>query len=158
MCRYYFTVIDIKTCVAGSCLTRPAATTQSNALPLGKNMFVQSDPETIATGHVQKKNARHVLRKDLVRLDLAHTDPVRRVESSNVSPIPEVFRGFPGNIFASEIGHDTVTHALLNDAACLQQDFTSQQLGAARKGCVVGKRRWTWYGGGNVYIYNNIRW
>ncbi len=77
--------------------------------------------------------------KALVRLDLAHTDPGRRVESSNVSPTPELFQGFPGNIFASEIGHDTVTLAHLNDAASLQQVFTSQQLGGALKGLRCGK-------------------
>ena len=37
--------------------------------------------------------------QDLGRLESAHNDPIRRVETANLGPIPDMFRKFLRNIF-----------------------------------------------------------
>ena len=74
--------------------------------------------------------------QDLGRLDSAQNAPIRRVATANPGPTPEMFRGFLGNIFMSDTGHDTATLAGLDDADCLDlvPPFTLQELGTSAEG------------------------
>ena len=70
--------------------------------------------------------------KDLGRLDSAHIAPIRRTETASLGPTPDMFGSCLGNIFMSDIGHDTATLASLDDSDCLGlvPPFTLQELGA----------------------------
>ena len=79
--------------------------------------------------------------QDLGRLDSAHNAPIRRVATANPGPTPEMFRGFLGNIFMSDTGHDTATLAGLDDADCLDlvPPFTLQELGTVLRDLHYGR-------------------
>ena len=73
--------------------------------------------------------------KDLGQLDSAHIAPIRRIETASLGPTPNTFRGCLGNIFMSDIGHETATLASLDDSDCLGlvPPFTLQELGAVMR-------------------------
>ena len=82
--------------------------------------------------------------QDSGRLGSAQNAPVRRVATANPGPTPEMFRGFLGNIFMSDIGHDTATLASLDDANCLYcldlvPPFTLQELGTVLRDLHYGR-------------------
>ena len=55
--------------------------------------------------------------KDLGRLDSAHIAPIRR--KKRLALDQHTFRSCLGNIFMSDIGHETATLASLDDSDCL---------------------------------------
>ena len=95
--------------------------------------------------NMRRRNARvsQILAEfqDLGRLDSAHNAPIRRVAMANPGPTPEMFRGFLGNIFMSDTGHDTATLAGLDDANCLDlvPPFTLQELGTVLRDLHYGR-------------------
>ena len=79
--------------------------------------------------------------KDLGRLDSAHIAPIRRIETASLGPTPNTFRGCSGNIFMSDIGHETATLASLDDSDCLGlvPPFTLQELAAVLRDLHYGR-------------------
>ena len=75
------------------------------------------------------------------RLDSAQNAPICRVATANPGPTPEMFRAFLGNIFMSDIGHDTATLASSDDADCfdLVPPFPIQELGTVRRDLHYGR-------------------
>ena len=80
--------------------------------------------------------------QDLGRLDSAHTAPIRRVETASPGPTREMFRSCLGNIFMSDIGHETATLTSLDDSDCLGlvPPFTLQELGAVLTALHYGRQ------------------
>ena len=79
--------------------------------------------------------------KDLGRLESAHIAPIRRIERASLGPTPDMFGSCLGNIFMSDIGHETATLASLDDSDCLSlvPPFTLQELGAVLRDLHYGK-------------------
>ena len=134
--QHYIEIAEAKASVAGWCSTRPSATTQSCTWPFGKNKLIRKH---LRQNMRRRRNARasQILAesKDLGRLDSAHIAPIRRIETASLGPTPNTFRGCLGNIFMSDIGHETATLASLDDSDCLGlvPPFTLQELGAVMR-------------------------
>ena len=79
--------------------------------------------------------------KDVGQLDSAHIAPIRRIETASLGPTPDMFRSCLGNIFVSDIGHETATLASLDDSDCLGlvRPFALQDLGAVLVDLHYGK-------------------
>jgi len=80
--------------------------------------------------------------KNLGRLDSAHIEPICRIETASLGPTPDMYRNCLGNILVSDIGHETVTLARLDDSDCLGLvlPFILQELGAAVTDLHCGSR------------------
>ncbi len=74
-----FNVVDVKTCLVGSCFSKPFWTTQVNTLLLGKGRFYQTHPDTTAVSHA----------KNEVRLTMTCPQHVKALSMGIGSPILE---------------------------------------------------------------------
>ena len=71
---------------------------------------------------MRRRNARisQILTEfqELGRLDSAHIAPIRRIEKARFGPTREMFRRCLGNIFMSNISHETGSLTSFHDPDC----------------------------------------